>query len=109
MKKALLALALSGCILPSITAVADDQPCVEAAYAIARRTEECTGDRELANDRYDLFYDEWKCIPTPVDDPQYEGIQQDLYGCAATISSFSCETVEEFGDDIALWVGVDPA
>lgn len=100
---------LGSCLAPNIQEVAADQPCLEAGYAIARRTEECTGDRELANARYDAFGSEWRCIATPPDDPAYRDIAADLYGCAATISSLSCDTVDEFGDDLDLWLGVDPA
>jgi hypothetical protein len=104
-----LLLCLGGCFQPFITRVADDQPCIEAGYAIARRTEECTGDRELANERFHAFERAWKCIPTPPDDPEFRDIAPDLYGCAATISSLSCDAVEEFGDDLWYWLGVDPA
>jgi hypothetical protein len=89
--------------------VAPDQPCQEAGFAIARRTEECTGDRELANARYEAFGRDWECIETRPDDPEFSGIAADLYGCAATITSLSCDTVDEFGDDLSLWLTVDPA
>jgi hypothetical protein len=102
------ALVLAGCGR-ALAPVEDDQPCREAGYAIARRTEECTGDRELANARYERFETEWVCIPTPPDDPDLAPIAADLYGCAGTISSLSCDVVEELGDDLARWLGVDPA
>jgi hypothetical protein len=102
-------LCLAGCVQPFITRVADDQPCIEAGYAIARRTEECTGDRELANARFHTFEREWVCIPTPPDDPELSDIAPDLYGCAATISSLSCDAVGELADELSLWLGVDPA
>ena len=105
----LLPVALAGCLLPNITPVDDDQPCQEAGFAIARRTEECTGDRELANARYAAFEADWRCIPTPADDPEYTAIAADLYGCAATITSLSCDAIEEMGDDLSLWLGIDPA
>ncbi len=106
MRRGLLFLTLAGCGR-SLLPVEDDQPCLEAGFAIARQTEACTGDRELSNARYDVFESEWTCIPTPPDDPEYEAIAADLYGCAATISSLSCDTVDEFGDDLTLWLGVD--
>jgi len=108
MRPAILLLLTAGCGR-SLTRVADDQPCLEAGFAIARRTEECTGDRELANARYAAFEDEWTCIPTAPDDPEYFDIAPDLYGCAATITSLSCDAALEFGDDLSLWLGVDPA
>ena len=48
---------LMGC--PSLKALPQDQPCLEAGYAIARRTFECTGDGDLANARYELFEAEY--------------------------------------------------
>lgn len=102
-----MAIVLVGC--GGLGTVAPDQPCLEAGFAIARRTEECTGDRELANRRYDTFERQWSCIPTPPDDPDLGPIAADLYGCAATITSLSCDAVDELGDDLALWLGVDPA
>jgi hypothetical protein len=107
--RAAACLALGGCLQPYLTRVDDEQPCLEAGYAVARRTEECTGDRELANERYDRFERQWRCIPTPPDDPELRDIAPDLYGCAATISSLSCDAVDELGDDLELWLGVDPA
>jgi hypothetical protein len=101
-------LGLGGCVQPFITRVADDQPCLEAGYAIARRTEECTGDLERANDRFHQFERQWTCIPTPPDDPDLWDVAPDLYACAATISSLSCDAVDELGDDLSRWLGVDP-
>lgn len=110
MRRALLLVPLAGgCILPNIQEVADDQPCQEAGFAIARRTEECTGDRDLANARYAAFEADWVCIPTPPDDPDLAPIAADLYGCAASIQSASCDAVEIMGDDLSLWLGIDPS
>jgi hypothetical protein len=109
MNRAALLLGLAGCLSPFITEVDDEQPCLEAGFAIARRTEECTGSRELANRRFHTFEREWACIPTPPDDPELRDVAPDLYGCAATITTLSCDTVDEFGDDLGSWLGVDPA
>ena len=110
MKATWLAMAsLPGCLAPAVTPVADDQPCLEVGYAIARRTEECTQDLDLASRRYKQFGREFKCIPTPPNDPDYVDVAPDLYGCAATISELSCDVLNEFGDDLGAWVDVDPS
>lgn len=82
-----------------------DQPCLDAAYNIAARTFECTGDPDLANARYEAFESEFRCKPVDVEtDPV-----SDYFHCSVTIGALTCEEVEAFGDDIACWFGVSPA
>ena len=58
-----LPLSLAGCA--SLQALPPDAPCVEAGYAISRRTFECTGDAELANARFERYRREFECIDLP--------------------------------------------
>lgn len=69
---------LPGC--PAIQELPPEQPCLEAGYAIAYVTEECSGDRALANARYEDFAETYTCIPhTPAED-QAAGLNpEDLY------------------------------
>ena len=88
-----------------------EQPCWEAGYAIAAVTEDCTGDRELANARYEAFDAAYTCIPREPDDPELlaQGIgPEDLYDCAFAIGRLPCAVVEDFGDDIAAYLSISP-
>lgn len=65
-----------------------DQPCREAGFAIAARTEQCTGDPELANARFEQFADEYVCVAVDPLDPEWNNAAvqpQDLFDCAFTI------------------------
>ena len=97
--------------------VADTQPCLEAGYAIAYITEACTGDRELGNQRYEAFRDQYQCVSTPPEDgvPGVNSADtgapgpEDLYDCAYAISELDCAVVEDFGDRIGQYLRVSPA
>lgn len=103
-----LLLALPGCL--AMQEIDPDQPCLEAGYAIAWVTEECTGDRALANARFERFQQAYTCIPHAPADDVAAGIQpEDLYACADTIDDVSCETAETYGDDISAWMSVSEA
>ena len=109
MRQAQLALfvtiAMATSCLP-IDPMPPDQPCLEAGYAIASRTLECTGNAKLSQDRYDAFRKEFTCIEWDVTDPRL-GLDfgaQDLFGCAFVLSNLPCELVDEKGDDIEAWL-----
>lgn len=105
-----LLLALTGCI--TLRTMAPDLPCREAGYAIAARTEACSGDIELANARYDAFVDDYVCIDVDVTDPAFNGpalSPDDLFDCAFSIRELPCEWVDVFGDDLDLWLSVSDA
>lgn len=89
-----------------------EQPCLEAGYAIAAVTEECTSDRELANARYEAFDAGWDCIPREHDDPELAELGvpvEALFDCAFSIGLLPCEVVDDFGDDIASYLAISPA
>lgn len=117
MIRPLAALALlAGC--PSLRALPKDSPCLEAGYAIARRTFECTGDGDLANARFERFEDRFRCIDLPdwfVDTAVVTKVLQtggdedyvsppDYYHCALSIELLPCELVSEYGDGIARYL-----
>jgi hypothetical protein len=84
-----------------------DLPCREAAFAIAARTEECTGDVALAESRVDQFQELYTCIAVDTTDPAFDGpamAVEDLFGCAFSIRELPCELVEEYGDDLELYL-----
>ncbi|MCA9493654.1 MAG: hypothetical protein KC621_27165 [Myxococcales bacterium] len=112
---------LLGC--PSLKALPKDSPCVEAGYAIAHRTFECTGDGDLANARFEKFRDRYQCIELPdwfVDTGVVTKYIQatdtgvflnppDYYHCALAIDQLACELVFEYGDDIARYLNSSDA
>ena len=118
----ILALLLGGCA--TLEPLPDTQPCLEAGYAIARRTFECTGDGDLANARYEAFEQQYECIPigdffvdtgivtkylqaTDTADPGV--FPPDYFHCALAIDGLACEKVAEFGDDLDQWLAVSNA
>ena len=103
-----LAASLSGCL--AMSELPPEQPCWEAGYAIAFVTEECTGDRSLANARYEAFEAQYTCIPhRPAEDQEAGIAPEDLYACAETISGLSCEAATSYGDDLSQWLSVSAA
>lgn len=120
----MIALLLGACA--AMRVLPKDQPCIEAGYAISRRTFECTADPDLANARYLQFQDEYTCVPIPdwyrIDDgisvnglltyddtgrPRIEA--QDYFHCSFAISQLPCEAVEAFGDDLSRWLASSDA
>lgn len=113
---------LTGCA--SLQALPKDQPCLDAGYAISRRTFECTGDADLANARYELFRERFRCVPLPEygvdtgvvtkfiapDDPAYQSVSPpDFFHCAFAIEQLPCELVFEYGDDLHRWLDTSEA
>ena len=91
--------------------VSPDAPCDEVGFAISRRTFECTGDHDLSNARYQAFTREYECIPVEwelEDDDGIPGVdpqgQLNYFDCAFTIGELACELVDEYGDDLPLWM-----
>jgi len=105
-----LVFALMGC--HPLEAMSPDQPCVEAGYAISSRTFECSGDPELANDRYRDFEKQFACIEWDVTDPETfnpNSREKDLFHCALEIRGLSCGTVDNYGKDLDAYLTHSPA
>jgi hypothetical protein len=86
-------------------ALPEEQPCLEVGTALGSRTEQCTGDQDLALARIEAFEEAYACeLP--------EGIpaehQADLYECALIVRNLACELVLEYGDDLDLWLQSSP-
>ena len=91
------------------------QPCEDTAVAISRRTFECTGDRDLANARYERFQAEYTCatvdFETELADAWYDSLESapgDWFHCAWAVGELACELVELYGDDLDLWLSASP-
>ena len=101
---------LAGC--SNLKQMPPDLPCREAAFAIASRTEECTGDLELASARVDAFQETYTCIAVDTTDPVFDGpaiAVEDLFDCSFSIRELPCELVEEYGDDLELYLLNSPS
>ena len=107
-------LVLGGCA--SLHPLPEDQACLDAGYAISRRTLECTNDADLANARFELFVEQYRCKPLPEytkdtgivtiylrpEDTGLVGVSPpDFFHCGFAIQQLACELVEDYGDD--LW------
>ena len=90
----------------------DDAWCKEAAYAIAGRTEECTGDSALATARYEAFFDAYTCVEVPpeslAEDTAGAVAPQNLAHCALAIRNLPCELVAEYGDALDRYMTASP-
>lgn len=104
----MILLTVLGCI--TLRPLEPDAPCREVGFAISRRTFDCTGDEALANERYERFEDELRCVPV-----DYEGIdtdqssQADWFGCSFAIGQLACPLVLEYGDDLQQWLTASEA
>lgn len=121
MRRVVALLMGAGC--PSLHALPKEQPCIEAGYAISARTFQCTDDAELANARYLLFERSYDCVPLPEwhveggpEGTRIEGdtgalpmSPPDAFHCAFEIRQLPCELVEDYGDDLALWLSSSDA
>jgi hypothetical protein len=85
-----------------------DQPCLEAGFAIAARTEECTGDSRLAEARFERFDREYRCVPSGPLHPDPRVQSPDLFHCAFAIRNVPCELAVQYGDDLAAWLASSP-
>lgn len=98
-------LALAGCPkdLP------EDQPCREAAFAIAGRAEQCTGDAELAESLYTAVDEDFRCR---IDDFPIRDAEGDpgpaAYECALVTRNVACELAVAWADDVDAWLSASP-
>ncbi|MFM2247496.1 MAG: hypothetical protein RL071_3570 [Pseudomonadota bacterium] len=89
-----------------------DAWCKEAAFAIAGRTEECTGDTSLATARFEAFFDQYTCADIPPEtmgaDTAAAVAPQDLAHCALAIRNLPCVLVDDYGDQLDLYLSASP-
>ena len=99
---------LSACTL--VAPMPDDQPCKEVGWAYAARTYTCSGDVELANERYDELTDQTTCIEWEPDDPRLDEIgAENLFTCAYYIRNLPCETLEALDGDVEALLALEPS
>ena len=94
--------AFSACAFPEMP---PDQACLEAGYAIASRTVECTGDAALANERYDALFEAHTCALTEL--PRRTEDAAKHFTCAAAMNDATCADVIDNGDDLDWWLSLD--
>jgi hypothetical protein len=97
------------------TSLEDDDLCKEVGYAIAGRTQECTGDADAAQSRFEALDADYSCVAhDPTDTADAPGdtgrfIQtQDLYACPLAIRNLPCELVDDYADDLDRWLTASP-
>lgn len=99
----MILLLLAGCP----TEIASDDICKEVGYAIAGRTQECTGDVALAEARYEAFSADYTCVADDGRDTALY-LTEDLYACPLAIRNLACELVDSYGDDTEAWLRASP-
>jgi hypothetical protein len=72
------------------------EACRNAGFSIASRTLSCTGNGELANQRYDQLVASYRCSVNEVTIDQFE--------CAEQLNAISCSDALAYGDDLAKWL-----
>lgn len=104
--RACFAVLLAGCA----TTMEPDDFCQEVGFAIAGRTQECTGDGETAEARYVAFEEAYTCVEVdPSDTAGLRGVApEDLFACPLAIRHLACELVEQYGDDLDQWLTASP-
>lgn len=79
--------------------------CRDLAGVVSARTFACEADHDLANARYDLFFERYRCIEwDPVTTPYEE-----LWHCSFTVGQLECADVRAYGDDLDRWLSVSAA
>lgn len=72
------------------------EPCRQAGFSIAARTQACTGDADLANARYERFVDQYRCLVKDARVPDFQ--------CAVDVNAVVCTEALAFGDDLDKWL-----
>lgn len=101
------ALPLVACDYTRVDVATQDStaPCKDVAGVIAARTFACGGGHDRANARYDLFFEEYRCIPwDPLTTPYEE-----LWHCSFEVGQLTCPDVRAFGDDFERYFAASPA
>lgn len=91
---ALLGQTMPACATPE--PLTPDEICDDARRGIALRTQSCTQDIDLANQRYDLAKARLTC------NPQLR-VEKSAYDCSSVILATSCDDVAKHGDDMNAW------
>lgn len=93
------------------TEVSGDDLCREVGYAIAARTETCTGNGTLAEQRFLAFEDAYTCVEIAPDATTTDdGVPvADLYACPLAIRNLACELANRYADDLDAWLSASPA
>lgn len=94
---------LAGCP----TTIEADDFCQEVGFAIAGRTQECTGATKTAEARYQAFAAAYTCTEWDVGDTATVH-PEDLYACPLAIRELPCELVDTYGDDLDQWLDTSP-
>ena len=96
--------------LGCVRSLPEGQHCLEVAYAIAGRTQECTADGALAEKRYEQFLDDYECRIVATErlgeDTASLVAPQDVYACPLALRNLSCSLVLDYGDDLDAWLAV---
>lgn len=92
------------------TTMEADDFCQEVGYAIAARTQECTGDGDLAEARYEAFEAAYTCVEVDPDDTAGpDGVRpEDLFACPLAIRNVACELADTWDDDLDAWLDASP-
>lgn len=77
--------------------------CEDVGYSISNRVLTCTGDKELAVQRWEEFRNEYQCLVKTVDRKIEE-----YYVCPVEVRRTPCDTVAAAGGDLDLWLGSVP-
>lgn len=72
------------------------EPCRQAGYSIAARTQACTGDGDLANARYEKFAETYRCLVKSARVPDFQ--------CAVDVNATDCAKAVQYGDNLDLWL-----
>lgn len=96
-----LLLLASLAVAPGCNPVDDVTPedvCDDARRAIGLRTEACTGDAKLADERFERA-SALKC--------KARTVEASFYSCSKAILAYPCSTVAALGEDLPSWVQID--
>lgn len=77
-----------------------DEPCRQAGFAIAARTEACTNDGDLANRRYEALRDKYSCTITKATEADFL--------CSRALLESTCDDVAKQRDDYDAWFARHP-
>lgn len=80
----------------AIHPISGEDVCNEVGFTLAKRTLDCTGDADRANEAYERFTREMTC---DVGDP-YRAPMDRYLQCPALVGELACADIEAHGDDL---------